>query len=84
MRWCASGHGRATTIEPPQVFGSMQIELAWTIIPMLMIVLFLGTARVIFAVQDAPKPATALDVTVVGHQFWWEFRYPTIQRGDGE
>jgi cytochrome c oxidase subunit 2 len=65
------------TTEPPQVFGSTQIELAWTIIPVLLItVLFLGTARVIFAVQDAPKPANALDVTVVGHQFWWEFRYP--------
>ncbi len=63
--------------EPPQVFGSTQIELAWTIIPVLLItVLFLGTARVIFAVQDAPKPANALDVIVVGHQFWWEYRYP--------
>ena len=65
------------TMEPPQVFGSTQIELAWTIIPVLLItVLFLGTARVIFAIQDAPKPANALDVIVVGHQFWWEFRYP--------
>lgn len=63
--------------EPPQVFGSMQIELAWTIIPILLIVvLFLGTARIIFAVEDAPKPASALDVIVIGHQFWWEFRYP--------
>jgi cytochrome c oxidase subunit 2 len=63
--------------EPPQVFGSTQIELAWTIIPVLIIVaLFLGTARVLFSVQDARKPAAAVDVTVVGHQFWWEFRYP--------
>ena len=65
------------TMEPPQVFGSTQVELAWTIIPILLItVLFLGTARVIFAIQDAPKPSNALDVIVVGHQFWWEFRYP--------
>ncbi len=63
--------------EPPQVFGSLQIELSWTIIPILIIVvLFLSTARVLFSVQDAPKPKTALDVVVVGHQFWWEFRYP--------
>ena len=63
--------------EPPQVFGSMQIELSWTIIPILIIVvLFLTTARVLFSVQDAQKPANALDVIVVGHQFWWEFRYP--------
>ena len=63
--------------EPPQVFGSTQIELSWTIIPVLLIVvLFLATTRVIFAIQDAPKPASALDVVVIGHQFWWEFRYP--------
>ena len=63
--------------EPPQVFGSAQIELAWTIIPTLIIVmLFLGTARVVFEVQDAPAPSSALKVTVVGHQYWWEFRYP--------
>ncbi len=63
--------------EPPQVFGSIQIELAWTIIPILIIVvLFLGTARVLFSVQDVRKPASAIDVTVVGHQFWWEFHYP--------
>jgi cytochrome c oxidase subunit II len=63
--------------EPPQVFGSLQIELSWTIIPTLIIVvLFLSTARVLFSIQDAPKPATALDIVVTGHQFWWEFQYP--------
>lgn len=65
------------TAEPPQIFGSTQIELAWTIIPVLLItMLFLGTARVIFAVEDAPKPKAALEVVAIGHQFWWEFRYP--------
>lgn len=63
--------------EPAQIYGSMQIELAWTVIPLLIVVvLFLTTARIIFAIQDAPKPPGALDVTVIGHQFWWEFRYP--------
>ncbi|HTW48794.1 MAG TPA: cytochrome c oxidase subunit II [Acidobacteriaceae bacterium] len=65
--------------EPPQIYGSTQVELAWTVIPILIVVvLFLTTARIIFAIQDAPKPADALDVTVVGHQFWWEFRYPKL------
>src|SRR5262245_17404926 len=55
--------------EPPQVYGSTQIELAWTIIPCLIVlVLFLATARVIHAVQDVPKPSNALDVTAIGHQ----------------
>ena len=65
--------------EPAQVYGSTQIELAWTIIPILVVVvLFLATARTIHAVQDAPQPATALNVTAIGHQFWWEFRYPSL------
>ena len=63
--------------EPAQIYGSNQVELAWTVIPVLIVVvLFLTTARVIFAIQDAPKPSAALDVTAVGHQFWWEYRYP--------
>jgi cytochrome c oxidase subunit II len=65
--------------EPPQIYGSTQVELAWTVIPVLIVVvLFLTTARIIFAIQDAPKPTSALDVTVIGHQFWWEFRYPKL------
>jgi cytochrome c oxidase subunit II len=65
--------------EPAQVYGSTQIELAWTIIPVLIVVvLFLATSRVIHAVQDARKPATAVEVTAIGHQFWWEFRYPGL------
>ncbi len=64
-------------VEPPQVYGSPQVELAWTVVPVvIVVVLFLTTARMIFAIQDHPKPPTALDVTVVGHQFWWEYRYP--------
>lgn len=65
--------------EPAQIYGSIQVELAWTVIPVLIVVvLFLTTARIIFAIEDAPKPPSALDVTVIGHQFWWEFRYPTL------
>jgi cytochrome c oxidase subunit 2 len=65
--------------EPAQVYGSTQIELAWTIIPVLVVVvLFFATARVIHGIQDAPEPPTALNVTVIGHQFWWEYRYPAL------
>lgn len=65
--------------EPAQVYGSTQIELAWTIIPILIVVvLFLATARVIHAIQDAPQPPSAIEVTAIGHQYWWEFRYPKL------
>jgi cytochrome c oxidase subunit 2 len=63
--------------EPPQIYGSNQMELAWTVIPVIIVVvLFLTTARVIHAIEDAKLPANTLEVTAVGHQFWWEFQYP--------
>src|SRR5580765_445268 len=65
--------------EPPQVYGSYEVELAWTIVPVLIVVaLFLATARVIASVQHPPKPKDALNVVVIGHQFWWEYRYPAL------
>jgi cytochrome c oxidase subunit 2 len=67
------------THEPAQVYGSNQIELAWTVIPVLIVVmLFLATARVVAQVQDAVRPSGTIEVTAIGHQFWWEFRYPGL------
>jgi cytochrome c oxidase subunit II len=63
--------------EPPQIYGSDQLELAWTVLPVLIVmVLFMASARVIHAVQDARRPPGTIEVTAVGHQFWWEYRYP--------
>jgi cytochrome c oxidase subunit 2 len=66
--------------EPAQVYGSTQVELAWTITPVIIvIVLFLATARVIAGIQTPARPKKALEVTVIGHQFWWEYRYPGLR-----
>lgn len=63
--------------EPTQIYGSDQIEISWTVIPILIVVtLFLTTTRFILNTQAIPKPSAAVDVTVIGHQFWWEYRYP--------
>jgi cytochrome c oxidase subunit 2 len=63
--------------EPAQIYGSNQIELSWTVVPVLIIVvLFLAAARVIYTTEHAARPASAIDVTVIGHQFWWEYHYP--------
>ena len=65
--------------EPAQIYGSNQVELAWTVIPILIVVaLFLAAARVIASVQGAAPPPGALEVIATGHQFWWEYRYPEL------
>jgi cytochrome c oxidase subunit 2 len=65
--------------EPPQIYGSNEVELAWTVIPILIVVaLFMATARVVANVQNAAPPKAAVEVYVVGHQYWWEYRYPSL------
>ncbi len=63
--------------EPPQVYGGARMELAWTIIPVIIVVaLGMATARTILALQKDEPPAGWLVVTAIGHQWWWEFHYP--------
>ncbi len=63
--------------EPAQVYGSRPIELAWTIVPTIIVfILFLATARSILDLQKESAPEGWLTVEVIGHQWWWEFRYP--------
>jgi cytochrome c oxidase subunit II len=70
----------AGTAEPPQVYGSKPIEIAWTAAPSLVVfVLILVTARSLWEVNVPPPQPTAGDqtlfVTVIGHQWWWEYVY---------
>lgn len=72
--------------EPPQVYGSMPIEIAWTVGPALVVfVLALIMIRTEFEVQvdpQRPPPGSQpLYVTVKGHQWWWEYIY---DRYDGK
>src|SRR4029434_9031123 len=68
--------------EPAQVYGSTQIELAWAVVPLLIVVvLFLVTARYVWGIERRAKPPNALEITVVGNQWWWEVRYPKLGIG---
>jgi cytochrome c oxidase subunit 2 len=69
-----------TSSEPPQVYGSKPIEIAWTAAPALIVfILLLVTTRTLWEVKaDQPEGKTgdqALFVTVVGRQWWWEYTY---------
>lgn len=65
--------------EPPQIYGSTNIELAWTVIPILItVVLILVTSRTIGEIQNKAFPENALQIRLVGHQWWWEIHYPDL------
>ncbi|HZQ38752.1 MAG TPA: cytochrome c oxidase subunit II [Dehalococcoidia bacterium] len=60
---------------PSQSAGNLRIELIWTGIPVVLVAVLFGlTLHTMSTLASAP--ANALHVQVIGHQFWWEYRYP--------
>ena len=67
---------RSESDRPKHVHGNTTLEILWTAIPALILAFIaVPTVRVIFKSQ-ATASADALQVQVIGHQWWWEFRYP--------
>jgi len=61
---------------PPQTHGSTRLEIAWTLIPAVILVFIaVPTVRTIFITQAQAAPGS-LSIEVTGHQWWWEFKYP--------
>ena len=71
---------RSENDRPKHVHGNTTLEILWTAIPALILAFIaVPTVRTIFKTQ-AKASAGALQVQVVGHQWWWEFRYPQYTR----
>lgn len=66
---------RPDDAEPRQVAGNQRLEISWTVGSILiLVVLFVLTVQAMH-VSD-PVPASAPDLTIISHQWWWEVRYP--------
>ena len=60
---------------PKQTHGNSRLEITWTIIPALLLaVIAVPTVGTIFDLAEPPAE-DALQVTVIGKQWWWEFQY---------
>jgi cytochrome c oxidase subunit II len=63
-------------VEPEQIHGNTTVEIIWTVIPALILAMIaVPTVKAIFKTNAIPGK-DALTIEVVGHQWWWEFRYP--------
>ena len=72
--------GRGREVEGPQIRGNTQLELIWTVIPVLILA---AIASFVFVklpgIKNVPSASAAggrLEVRVEGHQFYWQFVYP--------
>jgi cytochrome c oxidase subunit II len=70
--------GRDRTVEGPQVHGSTRLEIAWTLVPVAILVIVTGFTFYKLpgiTLEDQAK-AGDLRVRVEGRQFYWQYRYP--------
>ncbi len=69
---------RPGAADPVQTHGNTTVEIVWTIIPAVILAMIaVPTVQTIFRTATRPGP-DALQVEVIGHQWWWEFRYPQL------
>jgi cytochrome c oxidase subunit 2 len=61
---------------PEQVEGNHKLEIIWTVSPFILVmVLAAFTVSFTFKHDQKADPEKAIDIKVIGHQFWWEFYY---------
>jgi len=79
--WRYRNRGRSRLAEGMQVHGNTRLEVIWTVIPVL-IIAAIGTVIFIELPKITPpaKAASNVEITVKGHQFYWEFEYPNGKR----
>ncbi|MFV0316969.1 MAG: cytochrome c oxidase subunit II [Microthrixaceae bacterium] len=66
--------------EPVQIHGNTGLEVGWTIVPALILAI-VGVFNANGVLQMDDANADAIDVTVIGQQWWWEYRYDTDDDG---
>ena len=67
---------RGETEEPPQIQGNNRLEVTWTAIPAVILVGIFVVTVPTMRIADPPVRGQQPDLVVVGHQWWWEVRYP--------
>jgi len=66
---------------PGQIHGNNVLEIGWTIVPALILVgIGVFSVFAIFELNEDP-PEDAVNVQVIGHQWWWEYRYDIDENG---
>jgi cytochrome c oxidase subunit 2 len=61
---------------PVQIHGHTRAEVIWTLIPALILAgVAIPTVKLIFDFAKVPPASQRVDVTVTGHQWWWQYDY---------
>lgn len=64
--------------DPAQTAGNKRVEIIWTVIPFLIVLLLFGLTVQAMEKSDPPVPPGEPDLVVIGHRWWWEIRSPKL------
>lgn len=67
---------RAGQPDPPPNFGDPKLEITWTVLPFLLLVAIFILTVLTMGSSDPPTGTHTPDLVIIGHQWWWEIRYP--------
>jgi cytochrome c oxidase subunit 2 len=66
---------RSEDEQPPQIHGSLKLEIVWTAIPLVIVMgLFAAGVRIYYA--GSRPPANSMPIYVVGKQWMWKVQHP--------
>jgi cytochrome c oxidase subunit 2 len=86
--WRYRSRGRSREVEGAQVHGHTRLELIWTVIPVVILAIIgLFVFYQLPKISDVPAASASagrLDITVEGHQYYWQFDYPNGARSIGD
>jgi cytochrome c oxidase subunit II len=71
-------NGRDRTVEGPQIHGSTRLEIAWTLVPVVILLIVAGFTfyKLPGITLEDEARAGDLRIRVEGRQFYWQYRYP--------
>ncbi len=82
--WKYRSRGRPRAVEGAQVYGHTRLELIWTAIPVAILAVIAGFVFYeLPGIASAPAANDPIQITVEGHQYYWQFDYPNGARSIG-
>lgn len=63
--------------DPPPQFGIVKLEIAWTAVPLALVLVLFGASVATMNLSAPPTGDPPTDIAVIAHQWWWEVRYPS-------
>jgi len=73
--WAVVRYNRRANPEPARFHHNTMLEVAWTVVPILiLVVIAIPSFRLLYAQHSYPKPDITIKAT--GYQWYWEYEYP--------